>query len=65
MDSITFGYPHYFDVTRTFLLQNMEVKTVVGELQHVEGLSLPGIQSFDDTVKTASILTVMLHSPSR
>lgn len=34
-----------------FLLQNILAKTVVGELQYVEGLSCPGIQSFDDTVK--------------
>ena len=51
MDSITCGYPHYFDMTTFFLLQNLKAKTVVGEFQYGEGLSFPGIQSFDDTDK--------------
>jgi hypothetical protein len=52
MDSITCGYPHYFDITRTFfLLQHIEAKRVMGELQYGEGLSWPGVHSFGDSQK--------------
>lgn len=65
MDSITCGYPHYFDKTRTFFNAEYCGKNSCGRV----AVCWRSVMSRHPVIwwqsKTASVLTVMLHSPFR